>query len=219
MTNDPHDQKSELEFEQDLEAVRSSWRVLENTEPPDLLDRAVLNTARRELEHHRKRRPWRWLGAFSTAAVVVLALTIVVQQDERPPTPALDKSDGFMLDQAAPAARKREQDRDDYGEKAGPGESTSQPGAETGGRTGTRTKQSAASPAAPASNVAAIAIAEDMARAPVELEEKADRIPEADAWIERLIFLRETQQDEKLISELATFREAYPDYPLPPELE
>jgi len=33
------------------------------------------------------------------------------------------------------------------------------------------------------------------------------------------LLLRETQQDEKLVAELAAFREAYPDYPLPPELD
>ncbi len=50
-------------------------------EPPDLLDQAVLNAARRQLERSRRRRSMGWLGAFATAAVVVLALTIVVRQD------------------------------------------------------------------------------------------------------------------------------------------
>jgi hypothetical protein len=50
-------------------------------------------------------------------------------------------------------------------------------------------------------------------------EEEITEIPEAEAWIERLMLLLETRQDEKLVSELAAFREAFPDYPLPPELE
>ena len=48
---------------------------------------------------------------------------------------------------------------------------------------------------------------------------EADGVPEADAWIERLLLLRETRQGEKLVEELAAFREAFPDYPLPPELK
>ena len=219
MTTDPNDQQSESEFEQDVEAVRSAWPGLDKTEPPQLLDQAVLNTARRELEGRRRYRPWRWLGAFSTAAVVVLALTIVVQQDEQSPTQVLKKTDGFMLDQAAPAARINEADRDDAEDKAGPEESAGQIQLETGSRDELRMKQSAAAPAAPTSGAAISAAAENMPRAAAEPEKVGRAISEAEAWIERLLILRETHQDEQLRAGLAAFRKAYPDYPLPPELE
>jgi hypothetical protein len=60
---------------------------------------------------------------------------------------------------------------------------------------------------------------EEMASAPADMEKEADPIPEAEAWIERLQLLLDTQQDEKLVQELAAFRLAYPDYPLPAGLE
>jgi len=72
---DPKDHKPELNagnnWEQDLESVRSALSGLESVEPPDLLDQAILNTARRELTASRPR-PMRWVGAFATAAVVIL---------------------------------------------------------------------------------------------------------------------------------------------------
>lgn len=174
MINDPRDQQSGPEFEQDLEAVRSAWSGLEKTEPPDLLNQAVLNTARRELEARRRHRPLRWLGGFATATVIVVALTIVIQQDEQRTTPALEKTNGFMLDEDAPVARKKEMKR---------------------------------------------SVAEEMSDSLAQPAREADGVPEADAWIERLLLLLETRQDEKLVEELAAFREAFPDYPLPPELK
>ena len=71
MTSDPRDQQSGPEFEQDLKAVRSAWSGLEQTDPPELLNQAVLNTARRELNTRRRSRPLRWLGGFATATVIV----------------------------------------------------------------------------------------------------------------------------------------------------
>lgn len=173
MTKDPRDQQSGPEFEQDLEAVRSAWSGLEKTEPPDLLNQAVLNTARRALEVRRKSRPLRWLGGFATATVIVVALTIVIQQDEQQIPPALEKTNGFMLNQDAPVAHKKEMKK---------------------------------------------SVAEEMSDSLAQPAREDDRVPEADAWIERLLLLRETRQDEKLVEELAAFREAFPDYPLPPEL-
>ena len=216
MTTDKRDQQSEPEFEQDLEVVRSAWLGEEKAEPPELLDQAVLNAAQRELDARRKSRPLRWLGGFATATVVVLALTIVIQQDQQS---APGKTDDFMLDQAAPVALKKESERDDREEMAAPGQAAGQLMPESGQRTEFRAQRSAAPQADPASNAATATVAEEIAIAPAEPEKGANRIPEAEAWIERLVLLRETQQDEKLVEELAAFREAYPDYPLPPELE
>ena len=40
-----------------------------------------------------------------------------------------------------------------------------------------------------------------------------------EAWIERILMLHEAQLYEQLETELAAFRQAYPDYPLPPPLQ
>ena len=110
---DPKDRKPEMNsgdnWEQDLESVHSALPGLKSVEPPDLLDQAVLNTARRELAASRRklmRWPMRWVGAFATAAVVVLALSIVVQQDPKTPDPR--SGNGIKLDAASPAAVDKE---------------------------------------------------------------------------------------------------------------
>ncbi len=244
MTIDSHDQRPEQEIEQDLEKVRSAWTRQERTEPPELLDRAVLNSARREIEAQGKRRPLRWLGAFATATVVVLALSIVIQQDQEAPAPALKEGDGFRLDRADPAASNEEIDQDDARRGAGQEQQGRQLIRENDGRLESRMKkadmpsETAASakrepvdkPLAPApevvleefatpqSSAAVAATAGEMTDFSDELEKGADTIAEAEAWIERLLLLQETQQDEKLAQELAAFRAAYPDYPLPPDL-
>jgi hypothetical protein len=81
--------------------------------------------------------------------------------------------------------------------------------------------RSAAKPArdAPVSKTAAVTVREEMASAPAGMEKQAEPIPEAEAWIKRLQLLLDTQQDEKLVQELAAFRLAYPDYPLPAGLQ
>jgi len=218
MTSDPRDQQSGPEFEQDLEAVRSAWSGLEQADPPELLNQAVLNTARRELNTRRRNRPLRWLGGFATATVIVLALTIVIQQDQQQTTPVLKKTNGFKLDQTDPAASKSEVDRDDFEETARREQAERQLSPMSSEDAESRIKRSAAVPPVTASDAAVMAVAEEMSDSLAEPEKAADRILEADAWIERLLLLRETQQDEKLNQELAAFREAYPDYVLPPEL-
>ncbi len=105
----PKDRKPETnpgsDWERGLESVRSTLSAMESVEPPDLLDQAVLNTARRELAASR-RKPMRWVGAFATAAVVVLALSIVVQQEQKIPEPY--RGNGIKLDSARPAAAEKE---------------------------------------------------------------------------------------------------------------
>ena len=87
---DPRDRKSEAQQERDLagdlDAIQAEYSGLEAIEPPALLDQAILNTARREMATGR-RRPMRWIGAFATASVFVLALTLVIQQDKGPLEP------------------------------------------------------------------------------------------------------------------------------------
>jgi hypothetical protein len=246
MTSDPRDRTPESDFDNDLEAVRSAWNGLEKAEPPELLDQAVLNTARRELESRPGRWPLRWLGGFATATVIVLALSIVTQQDPQAPAPVVDETDGIKLDQSVSTAAKKEVDRDTAKSTAAPGDQAGQ--TRTGSEDRIEKQVQQAEPASPEAsaaaelqepatlhrqkvrseempaavaevNAASPAIAEMMADTETEPEKESAELAEAEAWIERLMLLWETQQDEKLVVELAAFREAFPDYPLPSELE
>ena len=246
MTSDPRDQTPETDFDKDLETVRSAWAGLESAEPPELLDQAVLNRARRDLESRPGRWPLRWLGGFATAAVIVLTLSIVIQQDPQAPVPTVDETDGIKLDQSISKEAMKEVDRDTARRSVTAEDQAGQSLAGSEQPFEKRLQQ--AEPAPPPASAAAVmqdsasmhrqkvrseeiptnaaevtaaapAIAEIAADAETAAEDESAELAEAEAWIERLMLLWETQQDEKLVSELAAFREAFPDYPLPPELE
>jgi hypothetical protein len=199
MNSDPRDKPNKPEFDPDLAAVRSAWEGLEQTEPPDLIDQAVLNTARRHLE--RPRRPLRWLGAFASAIVVVLALAIVVRQDQQGPVPPVPDSDGFRMDRDTPVPAKTKQEYEqmmqDEPRKARP-----------------ELRQIA--PAA-ASEAQPVQGKETQLR-PLDAVEEDAAGPDPEAWIERMLALRAAGRLEELEAELADFRRSWPDYPLPPEL-
>ena len=82
MSNQQQDPGRDPDLGKAAEALGAAWTKLEQTEPPDMLDQAILNAARRDLEQRTRRVRRRWLGALTTAAVVVLALAITVQQDQ-----------------------------------------------------------------------------------------------------------------------------------------
>ena len=206
MNGDPRDTHGGRPIDPDLGAVQTAWSELEQCEPPELLDQAVLNAARRQLDHSRRRRSMGWLGAFATAAVVVLALAIVVRQDLPGPVLTPPETDGFRLDLDAAAPK------DATGEaKIMHDESAAL--LEQAKRT---------SPAAPAASEAARLLREERqagAPEPFEtLEADAEEIPDPEAWIERLLSLRDAGRTAELEKELAAFRQTWPDYPLPPEL-
>lgn len=195
-------------IDQDLEAVRSAWASHTQAEPPRLLDQAVLNAARRELEKSRRLRPGAWLGAVATAAVVVLALTIVLQQHDQAPAPAPSKADGIQLERsalshdmpepapasAAPAAAPRPQRQEALEAVADSAATVSPELRETGENAA---KSLRAVPSAPLEDAAVL---------------------EPEAWIAVLRRLQKEGRADELRSELEAFRTAWPDYPLPPDL-
>lgn len=193
MTTDHRDQQAEQELEQELEKLRSMLSGPEAMEPPDLLDQAVLNTARREIEQRGARRgkrgPLRWLGAFTTAAVIVLALSIVIQQEQPIPLPAANEADGLKLDSDKAADLVVEKRADAFRART----------------------QSSPAPA----------LEDVMTEEPAALKEEQEEeaLPDPESWILRLMQLKESGQEDRLAEELEAFQKAFPDYPLPPELD
>lgn len=234
--------KEPQDFERDLEAVQSAWEAMEKAEPPDLVDQAVLNTARRDLEPPKEKRPLRWLGGFATAAVVVLAVSVVVQQNQTVPEPPSLENGGVQMD----AARERRMNASPAMKLEKSPLPSADPAPQT--REAKRPKQDLrASPEAPdkASQQPTIVVPPirpeqfivtprtppadadretDLAEAAV-LADAADDAPEeeqaprsAEAWIERMVVLRDNGQMKRLAGEIAAFRHYYPDYPLPEDL-
>ncbi len=109
----PEDQKHEtlkdIDLESELDSIRQSLASDDDT-PPAMLDQAILNSARRDLAKSR-RRPFGWMGAVATAAVLVLAVTIVVQQDETPTPSGLERNNEIRVESqsdALPEKKSRE---------------------------------------------------------------------------------------------------------------
>lgn len=183
----------------DLETVAAAWSALTQAQPPDLLDQAVLNAARRALADPPRsaRRPLGWplgwptrlLGALATAAVVVLAVTVVLEQSREAPVPPPASDQNKIM--RSPAAPKLE---------AGDQDAARAVSAET-----RSAQQSVPAPAA--------AMEQDLAE---PAREASPARPEA--WIERLRELKSGGDLEAFQRELAAFRATYPAYPLPPEL-
>jgi hypothetical protein len=195
--------------DKDLREVRKAWDSLEKADPPELIDRAVLNAARRDLAERRKG-GIRWIGGFATAAIVVLALSVTLLQDEKPPVTQMAEPDGLMLDQAAPAAPTMEFREDRALIDAG--EAESQIHREKRGplKLEAVTEKSASQAPAPASVADAAEIDLD------EQDRSPEDVPGPEAWIERLEQLRQSQDSTRFQQELDAFLAVYPDYPLPP---
>ncbi|MBT8058449.1 MAG: hypothetical protein HKP03_07935 [Xanthomonadales bacterium] len=229
------------ELDRALEKIGRAWKREPGPEPPELVDLAVLNRARREALAGKRGRRLRWLGGLATAAVVVLTLSVVVRQDQRPDPAPGPVADGLQIE----ASRRDREESETLPERLqeAPEAISSDPA-----------PQPAESiPVAPAKRAlqetdAAAALSKETADRSPKIEEKirresllraasteaetlSDRADEdeetagaegvlsPEAWIERLLQLKERGQAERLAREIAGFREAYPDHPLPPGLE
>lgn len=277
---DPKDRKTEAGHENvsgphfddaDLAEIQQAYYGLEAIEPPELLDQAILNAARRELAT-RRRKPLRWIGAFATATVVVLALTIVIQQDRD--LLESDRGNGVTLDkvpeiqalesrkkqdelmnrsaepqlelQAAPegvngpaapalkaeyeavpaeAARALPADADMRAEEAPVDPESMERSLDDSMKARAVRDQSTLSTENKADTNQAMGevmyapSAAAAARPAADQDEAASSPADPDEWIQRLLLLKQSELFEQLEQELAAFKRAYPDHPLPPDLE
>lgn len=193
----------------DLDALRAAWPRLARPEPPAMLDQRVLNAARRAIAP--KPRRWHWIGAFATAGVVVLTVSVALLQDWQPAAPA-PVVEGLEL-------------RRDYAPSAADAPMQSAAEAESMAA-GVAREEAVEADAAPKAATEpgptdAIAPRRAMERAAPALQAEHGPGRSPAEWIERLLQLQAEagKQDEAFRRELEAFRAAYPDYPLPPELE
>ncbi len=70
---------------ENLDTIGHSYARLDKEEPPELLDMAVLNSAHRAVEKKTLRMRFGWLHGLTTAAVFVLALSLISKQQESRP--------------------------------------------------------------------------------------------------------------------------------------
>lgn len=231
---EPRQPKNSGAFDEDFEAVRSAWSDLPREEPPDLIDQAVLNSAGRQIAASSRRRKYQWMGALTTAAVVVLAVNLVVRQEPQAPAPPPAPTDGFRMDRAEtrpvlPELRSEGAADRSRGSESGEAAGRPQPLRQVAPETAQPARKLSATPAEEQSvadepggpseheRPGASEVPQSPATA-LPLQKASDGLLRPDDWIDRLLALREAGEEEALLRELAEFRAAYPDYPLPREL-
>jgi hypothetical protein len=262
--------------EKDLERLGQAYTRLQREEPPELLDQAVLNSARRAVESKPHWMKFSWVHGLTTAAVFVLAFSLVLNQREPAPDYEGDLRSGepdqlqtevLMKKQAAdePADSLRLQER----EKGEAGRDDAQ--RSRGAMPAVPAPEPSISPAEEPESAAVVKSsysselraskalqadadagevlqkteerAEDMAdsladhreagldditSSPVvaeavgsarrEAQTEAEQSLEIEKRIQAIIELKQSG-DPEWQTELASFRENYPDYPLPDELK
>ena len=70
-----------------LDKLSHKYGLLEQDEPPELLDQAILNSAHRAVEKKPHWMKFGWLHGLTTTAVFVLAFSIILNQRESVPVP------------------------------------------------------------------------------------------------------------------------------------
>ena len=95
--------ENETSLNDDLKKVGHAYDQLPNEEPPELLDQAILNSAQRAVEKKPHWMKFSWLHGLTTAAVVVLALSIIINQREQ--VPGFD--DAIRIDETAVLKREK----------------------------------------------------------------------------------------------------------------
>jgi hypothetical protein len=190
------------------EALRQAWDKLPTREPPDLVDRAVLNRARAAVETPHSSRPWSfgWPHALTTLAVIVLSVTLIVPLRETGRPPDVPASLPQLTEEEEPAPSLPEAFADDVRES------------EQATSARARREASPRAFANPALEKAA------SAPSPAAATVNADADAEAAIALDRESRLRAIQTQveagdlDAAREALLAFKQDFPDAELPPEL-
>ena len=274
MSNIPNNGENDQSLRDDLDRLGGAYGQLQHEEPPELLDRAILSSAHRVVEKKPGWLQFGWLHGLTTAAVFVLALSLVFHQREQVP----GYQDGLLLDESIGSQREKaagkrtrdiktdERSMEFMEEKTGPGdvfkeirasaptpddemeavvgEQVAEPTSDT--RINTYVAEGLQATASsgdkdttsnePAIEELLVDEADLAVDAPEVMEMREQSLPaaiaaapvtEAEAPAEALdeieqqvlaILKMKASGDEAWLTELALFKQKYPDYPLPDEL-
>ena len=85
--------ENEQALNDDLEKLGDAYQHLEQDQPPDMLDQAILNSAHRAVEKKSGWKQFGWVHGLATTAVFVLAFSVILDQREMAPE---FKQDGLL---------------------------------------------------------------------------------------------------------------------------
>lgn len=95
--------ENEKSLNEGLDKLGRAYGQLQHEEPPELLDQAILNSAHRAVDKKPHWMQFGWLHGLTTAAVFVLALSLIFNTRE----PVPDYEDGMRLNEAAGLKREK----------------------------------------------------------------------------------------------------------------
>ncbi len=197
---------ADVNMKKALDQLQAQYDDLAEQEPPILIDQAVLNLAKRELETQqaRKKRRIGWISAFSTASLLVITLSMVLQQQpgqqqpDSPPAPVAKEQDTIKTEGAGLAEKRKQR-------------SAVLQSIDT----------NMAAPAAEEQKLDVLSESEAEETSSfynrIELDDNR-QFPEAGQWLSQIRQLEKDGQKEKAEEELEAFKLAYPDYELPEDL-
>lgn len=214
--NNGPDDKS---LKHDLEDLGQAYRQFSSDEPPELLDKAILNSAHRAVEKKDHWLDFGWIHGATTVAVVVLALSIILTQrqpadlDENglSPAGARDEPVAARKSQDVFRTKKSMQVEDALLEE---GVIQLNASAESMLAAPTATEFSDEEKLAETAEVEIDAIKSDADKIAAE---RLQLSPE-EAQLQAILQLKQAG-DAGWEAALKTFIERYPDYPLPDELK
>ena len=85
--------ENEMDLNEGLDKLGRRYGQFPQDEPPELLDMAILNSAHRAVEKKPHWMKFSWLHGLTTAAVFVLAFSLILNQPESPPVFESDPGD------------------------------------------------------------------------------------------------------------------------------
>lgn len=216
--------------------ISALYRSASQEAPSRHLDERVMVTARR----HVARRSHRWWLPLSTAAVLVLAITLLLRHQQAPDElqeqfAQLEPAPAAVPAAPAPATPRKEERVAAKPESRAKSSVAEAPLAEAPLADSAKSvappaavaaapSQSPALAAAPTADMAGESrqaeAAGAMARSGIEAEQKREAATEAaEPWLKRIEALRVKGEIEAARRELAAFRKAYPAWPLSKELQ
>jgi len=266
--------ENDKSLDEGMDKLDQAYTQLPDEHPPELLDQAILNSAHRAVEKKPHWMQFGWLHGLTTAAVVVLAISLMFNQREQLPSfenelkvdesvrlrratvgkkqspemqagePVMElkekREDRREIYQPAPAAAAPQAELMESSEVELPAETTADAFSTVNARKIERAKKDSndedlsgnrpadeeqlldnATLASDAPELEAITKQIQPAATATGLREEMDDLTDKDARIEQQlqeIILLKQSGDEAWKSELKSFIENYPDYPLPTEL-
>ena len=218
----------------ELDQLDQLYRSEESIEPPDLLDQAILNKARRSVESKNSWLDFGWIHAVTTVALVVLTFSIFTTQREtgefeptvgksidRVPSEAIDHLSGRAESDRAKSVQAESDRAKSVQAESGRAESdqviTGRVRADQI-RTDQNSLQQQTREPASAASASASASAQAAKRQPHSNTTTESFEISQQKLLDRILTLKHAG-DDRWVEELADFKKLYPDFPLPDELE